>query len=181
MKNERPDWDSYFMEIAGIVSKRSTCMRRKVGAVIVKDRRILATGYNGAPVGLKHCLDQECLREKLNIASGERHELCRGLHAEQNAIVQAAYHGVSIYGAYLYSTHLPCSICMKMVINAGIPKVFYVDGYPDVLSMELVEESNLLLERVKSDEPSGAGGRQSAKTARKAMPSRGRVTRKIDR
>ncbi len=173
MKNERPDWDSYFMEIAGIVSKRSTCMRRNVGAVIVKDRRILATGYNGAPVGLKHCLDLECLREKLNVPSGERHELCRGLHAEQNAIIQAAYHGVSIYGAHLYSTHLPCSICMKMLINAGISQVFYVDGYPDALSMELVDESSLLLLKVNRDAASKTEGRKSAKPRRAKGSSKG--------
>jgi dCMP deaminase len=120
MINVRPDWGPYFMEIARIVSMRSTCLRRNVGAVIVKDKRILASGYNGAPSGLKHCAEVSCLREKLNIASGERHELCRGLHAEQNAIIQAAYHGVSINGAELYCTHLPCSICIKMLINAGI-------------------------------------------------------------
>jgi dCMP deaminase len=162
MKRVRPDWDSYFMEIAGIVSKRSTCLRRNVGAIIVKDRRILATGYNGAPVGLKHCLDLECLREKMNVPSGERHELCRGLHAEQNAIIQAAYHGVSIYGAYLYSTHLPCSICMKMLINAGISEVFYVDGYPDALSMELVNESTVTLRKVQETEQPTVRGPRSA-------------------
>ncbi|HOJ43231.1 MAG TPA: cytidine/deoxycytidylate deaminase family protein [Syntrophorhabdaceae bacterium] len=148
MKNNRPDWDNYFMEIARIVSKRSTCIRRQVGALIVKGKRILSTGYNGAPKGLKHCVDVGCLREKMNIASGERHELCRGLHAEQNAIIQAALHGVSINGAEIYSTHLPCSICMKMIINAGITKVTYLDGYPDELSMELIKESNIKLKKI---------------------------------
>ncbi len=148
MKNHRPDWDSYFMEIASIVSKRSTCIRRNVGALIVKNKRILATGYNGAPTGLRHCIDLGCMRERLKIASGERHELCRGLHAEQNAIIQAAYHGVSIEGAQLYSTHLPCSICMKMVINAGIRTVRYLDGYPDDLSMQLIKESGIVLKKV---------------------------------
>lgn len=148
MKNNRPDWDSYFMEIARIVSMRSTCLRRNVGAVIVKDKRILSTGYNGAPSGLKHCLEVSCLREQMKIASGERHELCRGLHAEQNAIIQAAYHGVSISGAHLYCTHLPCSICIKMLINAGIKEVCYVDGYPDELSMGLIDESGILLKKV---------------------------------
>jgi len=148
MKNNRPDWDNYFMEIARIVSKRSTCIRRHVGAVIVKDKRILSTGYNGAPKGLKHCMDSGCLREKMNIASGERHELCRGLHAEQNAIIQAALHGVSINGAEIYSTHLPCSICMKMIINAGITKVTYLDGYPDELSVELIKESNIKMKKI---------------------------------
>ncbi len=148
MINSRPDWDSYFMEIAQIVAKRSTCFRRNVGAVIVKDKRILSTGYNGAPTGLQHCIDAGCLREKLNIVSGERHELCRGLHAEQNAIIQAAYHGVSINDAHLYSTHLPCSICFKMIINAGISKVSYLEGYPDRLAAELVEESGMKIEKV---------------------------------
>ncbi len=148
MKNHRPDWGSYFMEIAHIISMRSTCLRRNVGAVIVKDKRILATGYNGAPSGLKHCLEVSCLREKLKVAPGERHELCRGLHAEQNAIIQAAYHGVSIDGAHLYCTHLPCSICMKMLINAGIREVYYEDGYPDELSLSLIEESGIALKRI---------------------------------
>jgi len=152
MKKYRPDWDSYFMEIAKIISKRSTCKRRNVGAVAVKDKRILSTGYNGAPIGLSHCVDSGCLREKLNIASGERHELCRGLHAEQNAIIQAAYHGVCINGADIYSTHLPCSICIKMIINAGIEKVFYLDGYPDRLTMDLVKESGVVLHKVELKE-----------------------------
>jgi len=148
MNNARPDWDSYFMEIAQIVSKRSTCRRRNVGALIVKGRRILSTGYNGAPRGLRHCLDGECLREKMNIASGERHELCRGLHAEQNAIIQAALHWVSIDGAELYSTHLPCSICMKMIINAGIVKITYLDGYPDELTLDLIKETTIVLNKI---------------------------------
>ncbi len=148
MNAYRPTWDFYFMEIAKIVSMRSTCKRRNVGAVAVKDKRILSTGYNGAPIGLEHCIDLGCLREKMNIASGERHELCRGLHAEQNAIIQAAYHGVSINGADIYSTHLPCSICMKMIINSGIKKVYYLDGYSDDLSLELVRESGIVLQKV---------------------------------
>jgi dCMP deaminase len=148
MTSSRPDWDSYFMEIAKIVSKRSTCKRRSVGALIVKDKRILSTGYNGAPMGLAHCTESGCLRERLNVAAGERHELCRGLHAEQNAIVQAAYHGASISGAQLYTTHLPCSICIKMVINAGITTVFYIDGYPDDLAADLVRESKITVCKV---------------------------------
>jgi dCMP deaminase len=157
MNATRPDWDSYFMEIARIVSKRSTCRRRNVGALIVKDKRILATGYNGAPMGLAHCTDGVCLRDSLNIASGERHELCRGLHAEQNAIIQAAYHGVSINDAHLYSTHLPCSICIKMVMNAGIRKVFFLEGYPDDLARDLMKESELVTEKVElSVETAGA-------------------------
>ncbi len=148
MKNDRPDWDSYFMGIARIVSQRSTCLRRNVGALIVKGKRILATGYNGAPSGLKHCIDLSCLRKQMKIAPGERHELCRGLHAEQNAIIQSAFHGVSISGADLYCTHLPCSICIKMLINAGIKKVFYLDGYPDDLSIKLIDESSIALQKV---------------------------------
>jgi dCMP deaminase len=151
MNTYRPDWDSYFMDIAQIVSKGSTCTRRNVGSLIVKDKRILSTGYNGAPIHLRHCIDTGCMRERLNIASGERHELCRGLHAEQNAIIQAAYHGVSINGADIYSTHLPCSICMKMIINAGIVKIFYAEGYPDELSNELVLESGIVVLKVSKD------------------------------
>ena len=161
MKNRRPDWDSYFMEIARIVSKRSTCKRRSVGALIVKEKRILSTGYNGAPMGLKHCIEAECLRDRLNVASGERHELCRGLHAEQNAIIQAAYHGVSINGADIYSTHLPCSICIKMIINAGIAKVFYADGYPDDLAMEMIKESGVALAKVELDKQSAVKNKKS--------------------
>lgn len=173
MKNHRPDWGSYFMEIANIVSMRSTCLRRNVGAVIVKDKRILATGYNGAPSGLKHCLEVGCLRETLKVPPGERHELCRGLHAEQNAIIQAAYHGVSINGAHLYCTHLPCSICIKMLINSGIREVCYENGYPDELSLSLIEESGIVLkriERVKTEGPS---------TRRTPPASKGRTKRKI--
>jgi len=154
MKINRPDWDSYFMDIARIVSSRSTCIRRNVGALIVKDKRILSTGYNGAPINLKHCIDTGCMRERLKIASGERHELCRGLHAEQNAIIQAAYHGVSINGADIYSTHLPCSICMKMIINAGIAKVLYADGYPDELSHEFILESAIVVQKIDFEKKS---------------------------
>ncbi len=131
------------MEIAELVSKRSTCLRRKVGAVIVKDKRILSTGYNGAPSGIKHCYETGCLREKLKVPSGERHELCRGLHAEQNAIIQAAYHGVEIKGSVLYCTNLPCIICTKMLINAGIIKIYYKDGYPDKLSKDMLDEAKI--------------------------------------
>ena len=145
LDNSRPDWNEYFMSIAQLVSKRSTCLRRKVGAVIVKDKRILSTGYNGAPSGIKHCLETGCLREKLNVPSGERHELCRGLHAEQNAIIQAAYHGVEIKDSVIYCTNLPCIICTKMLINAGIRKIFYKEGYPDNLSKDMLEEAEIEL------------------------------------
>lgn len=139
----RPDWDEYFMDITFLVAQRSTCLRRQIGALIVREKRVLATGYNGAPSGLRHCLDTGCLREKAGIPSGERHELCRGLHAEQNAIIQAALHGVTIKDAILYCSHFPCSLCTKMLINSGIKKVVYVNGYPDGLAHNLMEESGL--------------------------------------
>ena len=115
---QRPSWDQYFMDIVELVGKRSTCLRREVGAILVKDKRILTTGYNGPPMGIAHCSEAGCLRDKLGVPSGERHELCRGLHAEQNAIIQAAYHGITINGATLYCSNLPCIICSKMIINA---------------------------------------------------------------
>ena len=139
----RPSWDEYFMAIAQLAATRSTCLRRQVGAVITKDKKILATGYNGAPAGLKHCLDIGCLREKLNIPSGERHELCRATHAEQNAIVQAATHGVSIKDSVLYSTTQPCILCTKLLINAGIKKIVIQEKYPDKLSEEMLKEANV--------------------------------------
>ncbi|MDX9820079.1 MAG: cytidine/deoxycytidylate deaminase family protein [Desulfococcus multivorans] len=139
----RPPWNDYFMDIALLVSKRSTCLRRAVGAVIVKDKRILSTGYNGAPSGIRHCGEVGCLRETMKVASGQRHELCRGIHAEQNAIIQAAYHGVSIKGADLYCTNLPCIICTKMIINAGIKKIFYKEGYADDLSRDMLAEAGI--------------------------------------
>jgi dCMP deaminase len=141
--SSRPSWDTYFMDIARLVASRSTCIRRSVGAVIVKDKRILATGYNGAPSGLAHCLDIGCLREQLNVASGQRHELCRGIHAEQNAIIQAACHGFSIKNTVLYCTNLPCAICTKMIINAGICRIFYQEGYADELSPTMLEEAGV--------------------------------------
>jgi dCMP deaminase len=142
-QEQRPSWDQYFMDIVGLVSKRSTCVRRKVGAVLVRDKRILSTGYNGAPSGLRHCLDIGCLRKQMKIPSGERHELCRGLHAEQNAIIQAALHGVSTKGATMYCTNHPCIICSKMIINSGIKKVIYRDGYSDMLAHEMLKEAHI--------------------------------------
>ena len=141
----RPSWQEYFMEITELVAKRSTCRRRAVGAIVVKDKRILSTGYNGAPANVRHCIDIGCLREELGVASGERHELCRGIHAEQNAIIQAALHGVSISGSTLFCTNMPCSICAKMIINAGIRKVYYKEGYADPMSKELLEEAGVEL------------------------------------
>jgi dCMP deaminase len=141
----RPSWETYFMDITRLVARRSTCKRRAVGAIVVKDRRILSTGYNGAPSNVSHCLEVGCLREQMQIPSGERHELCRGIHAEQNAIIQAAYHGVSIKGATLYCTNLPCVICAKMIINAGVERIVYAAGYADALSKEMLAEAEVEL------------------------------------
>ncbi|RDY23573.1 cytidine deaminase [Romboutsia maritimum] len=141
----RPSWDEYFMEIAEIVKKRSTCMRRQVGAIIVKDKQILTTGYNGSPKNLDHCEETGCKRQELNIPSGERHELCRALHAEQNAIIQAAHNGVGISGSTLYVTTKPCVLCAKMCINAGITKIIYKGDYPDDMSMEMLVEAGVEL------------------------------------
>ncbi|MEW6526287.1 MAG: dCMP deaminase family protein [Spirochaetota bacterium] len=139
----RPTWDEYFMMIAHDVSTRATCIRRKVGAVIVKDKRILSTGYNGVPTGITHCTPETCLRNIYNVPSGERHELCRGLHAEQNAIIQAAFHGVSIAGAIIYVTHQPCSICTKMLINAGIKTFIFEHPYNDELAKAMMDEAGV--------------------------------------
>jgi dCMP deaminase len=139
----RPSWDEYFMEIVHVVKKRSTCLRRQVGALIVKDKRILTTGYNGAPTGLKHCNEIGCLRDKLKVPSGQRHELCRGLHAEQNAIVHAANSGVSLDGATIYVTDYPCVLCAKMIINAGIKRIVFDGDYPDGLSSELLKDAGI--------------------------------------
>ena len=139
----RPSWERYFMEIAELVSSRSTCLRRQVGAVLVRDKHIIATGYNGAPRGISHCMEVGCLREKLGIPSGERHEMCRGTHAEQNAIIQAALHGVSTDGATLYCTHQPCILCAKMLINAGVEKVVFQGEYPDGLALDLMNEARI--------------------------------------
>jgi len=143
MTDTRPSWDEYFMGITEMVAQRSTCLRRKVGAILVRDKRIIATGYNGAPAKVSHCLDVGCLREQQGIPSGERHELCRGLHAEQNAIIQAALHGFSIEGSTLYCTNMPCSICSKMLINARIEKIYYKEGYADSLSSLLLDEAKV--------------------------------------
>ena len=148
----RPSWIDYFMQIATLVSSRASCVRRKVGAVLVKDKRILATGYNGVPKNIEHCTKENCLRIINNIPSGQRHELCRGLHAEQNAIIQAAIHGVSIEGSELYCTTQPCIVCAKMLINAGITKVYFEGAYPDKLSIDMMNKANIeLIEYKKED------------------------------
>lgn len=149
----RPSWDEYFMQMAELTAQRSTCLRRKVGAVIVKDKHIIATGYNGAPRGLRHCGDLGgCLRQKLGVPSGQRHELCRALHAEQNAIIQAATLGQSIENASIYITHQPCVICAKMIINAGINRIVVKEGYPDELSAEILEEAGLKIIMLDNEE-----------------------------
>ncbi|MBU1998742.1 MAG: cytidine/deoxycytidylate deaminase family protein [Candidatus Omnitrophota bacterium] len=146
---KRMSWDEYFMQIAHLVSQRSTCLRRNVGAVIVKNKRILATGYNGAPSGLDHCLDIGCLRKKLKIPSGHRHELCRGLHAEQNAIIQASLYGISVKESTLYVTHQPCIICAKMLINAGINDIVIDGEYPDNMAMNFLKEVKIKVRKIK--------------------------------
>lgn len=140
---ERISWPEYFMGIANHVRQRSTCLRRKVGAVAVKDKRILATGYNGAPAGMAHCLEAGCLRQNLDIPSGQRHEICRGLHAEQNVIIQAAVHGSNIAGADIYCTNHPCVLCAKMLINCGIHKFYYAESYPDDLAAAMLAEAGI--------------------------------------
>jgi len=140
---KRPNWDEYFIGISKLVSERSTCLRRKVGAIIVKDKKILATGYNGAPAGIEHCETAGCIREKLNVPSGERHELCRGLHAEQNALLQAALHGNSVKDSILYATCQPCIICAKMLINAGIKEIIMVGEYPDEMAAKFLKEAKV--------------------------------------
>ena len=145
----RPSWEDYFMQIADVVATRSTCLRRHVGAVLVKNKQILATGYNGVPRGIEHCDERGCLRDELGIPSGERQELCRGLHAEQNAIIQAAYHGVAVSGAEMFVTLQPCVTCAKTLINAGIIAVHFRGEYPDELSMQLIEEAGTRLVRME--------------------------------
>lgn len=147
----RPSWDEYFMAIADQVAGRATCMRRSIGAVLVKDKRILATGYNGVPSGLAHCEDVGCIRETRGIPSGTQHELCRGIHAEQNAVIQAARHGIPIDGATVYCTHQPCVLCAKILINAGVVDIVYRESYPDALSEELLAEAGIVPRRLGGD------------------------------
>jgi len=135
---ERPSWDEYFMRIAQEVAQRSTCLRRSVGAVVVLSKRILSTGYNGAPSGLPHCAETGCLREQLKVPSGQRHELCRGMHAEMNALLQGARHGIRLEGGTLYSTHVPCSLCSKMIINTGLVRAVAAVDYPDTFAREML-------------------------------------------
>ena len=147
--HKRPSRDEYFLDVARLVAKRATCLRRSVGAVLVKDKRILATGYNGAPSGLKHCADVGCMRQKLKIPSGERHELCRALHAEQNALIQASLYGISVKGSILYATCQPCVICAKMLINAGIKEIVIAGAYPDKLAADFLKEAGIKIKKIK--------------------------------
>jgi dCMP deaminase len=148
-KHDRPSPDEYFMKMAHLVKERATCTRRKVGAVIVKNKHILSTGYNGNPKGLKHCDEIGCLRTKLEVPSGERHELCTGVHAEQNAIIQAASFGTSIKDSVLYCTNTPCSVCAKMIINAGITEVILDSEYPDKLAMKVLNDSQVKVRKIE--------------------------------
>ncbi len=143
----RPNVDEYFMAMAKLAAERSTCLRRKVGAVIVKDKQVISTGYNGAPKDSPHCSEVGCRRKEMKIRSGTRHELCRGVHAEQNAVIQAAVFGVSVKGGTLYTTHHPCVLCVKIMINANLDKIVYKEGYPDDLAQEMLEESDMIIEK----------------------------------
>ncbi len=146
----RPDWDEYFLKMAYLVAERSTCSRRHIGAIIVKEKQVLSTGYNGAARNIRDCLERGCLRDELKIPSGERHEICRGIHAEQNAIIQAARHGVNINHGTIYCTHSPCTICAKMIVNAGIERIVVCGEYPDILNMaqELYQEAQVRFDRI---------------------------------
>ena len=146
----RPSYDEYFMQMAYLAASRSTCLRRKVGAVLVKNKHVLATGYNGPPKGMKHCNETGCLRQILKVPSGERHEICRGLHAEQNAIIQAAVFGVSIKDSMIYITTTPCVVCTKMLINASVEEIIYSGKYPDSLALDMIEESGIRLRQFKT-------------------------------
>jgi dCMP deaminase len=150
--DNRPTLDEYFMEIAEVVAKRSTCLRNNVGAVIVRDKRILSTGYNGAPRDMEHCLEIGCIRDQQNIASGTRHELCRAVHAEQNAIIQSALHGVGVEGATLYCTHQPCILCAKMIINSKIKRVVYSNKYPDDEAINFFKKAGVEINIFKPDQ-----------------------------
>ena len=139
----RPDIDEYFLKIASVVAERSTCRRRHIGAVAVKDKHILATGYNGAPAGLKDCLELGCLRDELGIASGTRQEICRGIHAEQNVVIQASLHGVSLEGSTIYCTHSPCVLCAKMLVNAKIKRFVTFGKYADDSFLDLFRQAGI--------------------------------------
>lgn len=147
--DRRPRWEDYFMDIARVVATRSTCLRRQVGALLVRDRRLLTTGYNGAPAKMRHCSETGCLRQERGVPAGTQHELCRGLHAEQNAIIQAALHGVNTAGSVLYVTHQPCVVCAKMLINAGVQSIVHAGDYPDELAQAMLREADVQVRRLE--------------------------------
>ncbi|HEY3247717.1 MAG TPA: dCMP deaminase family protein [bacterium] len=149
----RPSWDEYFMRMAALAASRSTCVRRHVGALIVKDRMVLSTGYNDTPRGLPNCGDGGCARCASDAPSGSQLDTCLCIHGEQNAIVQAAYHGVTISGGTIYTTHQPCLTCAKLIVNAGIVRIVFGGDYPDPTARQLLEDAGVLLERVSIDTP----------------------------
>ena len=149
----RPDSDEYFLKVASVVAERATCRRHHVGAVAVRDKHILATGYNGAPAGLKDCLELGCLRDEMKIPSGQRHEICRGIHAEQNVIIQASLHGVSLEGSTIYATHTPCVLCAKMLVNARIGRYVSFGRYNDNAFIDLFREAGIELDIKKRPSP----------------------------
>lgn len=153
LAKERPGWDDYFLKLADLVASRSTCLRRQVGAVLVRNERIIATGYNGAPRGLSHCLEIGCLRDELQIPSGHRYELCRGVHAEQNAIINAALYGVSTQDSVLYCTNQPCIICARMIINAGITKLVHRGNFNDPMAIQFLEEAGIIIVEIPAADP----------------------------
>jgi len=150
-QQRRPDWDEYFLQLAVLVATRATCLRRQVGAVLVKNERIISTGYNGAARGLGHCCELGCLRTELAIPSGQRYELCRGVHAEQNAIINAAYYGAATQGATLYCTTQPCLICSRMIINAGLIRVVHGGNFQDDLALQFLAEAGIAVEEKHLD------------------------------
>ncbi|MFH1369523.1 MAG: cytidine/deoxycytidylate deaminase family protein [Elusimicrobiota bacterium] len=145
---KRPDWDEYFMKTAFLVAERSTCLRHHVGAVIIRDKRLLTTGYNGAAAGVKDCFELGCLRNKMKIPSGTRHEICRAIHAEQNAIIQAGLHGITIKGSTIYCTHSPCILCAKMLVNAGIKQFITCTDYADQSFKKLFKEAGIKFRKI---------------------------------
>ena len=149
LSQQRLPWDEYFAKIAFLVAERSTCRRHHVGAVIVRDKRILTTGYNGAPSGVKDCLELGCLRDERGIVSGEKHEVCRAIHAEQNAVIQAGLHGISIQRATIYCTHTPCILCAKILVNATINRMVACGTYPDQDALTLLEEAGIEFHRLE--------------------------------
>ncbi|MGR3177407.1 MAG: deoxycytidylate deaminase [Candidatus Anammoxibacter sp.] len=164
---KRPTWDEYFQKITFEVAQRSTCLRRQVGALLVVDKHILTTGYNGVPHGIKHCDDVGCLRVKNNVPSGERHELCRGLHAEMNAIIQAAKYGIKITGATLYSTNYPCVLCAKLLINAEVKRIVTWGDYPDGMAKEMLNEANVKVDIIGAFKTSAKSGRKTPRKTSK--------------